>query len=94
MTPENMTVGTIVKNSDGVFRKVLAVLGGEGELTTYAMSICATSITSDDFKTAGANHTAFELKERGYVVHSPDEPVEMTVEEISKQLGKTIKVVE
>ena len=93
MTLENMPAGTIIKSYDDHYRRVLVYLGGEGELATYAMSSSSRDMASDALKWANGVRTACQLAESGYSIYSPEEPVEMTVEEISKQLGKKIKVV-
>lgn len=90
MTLETMVEGTIVKDEDGVFRKVLAVLGGIGEARLYAMSNRDRDLSSDSLKRYSDGYTAFDLKYYGYTIYSPTpepEVVEMTLEEVAKLRG-------
>lgn len=77
MTLENLEVGTILLCTGGDYRRVLAVLGGEGELRTYIMSGWADGLTDDQLKVAGTAYTAFDLSKSHYSIYSPDEVTEI-----------------
>lgn len=96
MDLNNMPVGTILKDSNDLYLRVLADLGGEGDFHLYAVSYRAyvQSIECNDLKTYGSCLTVFELKDKGLTICSPEAPVEMTMEEVNKKLGMTIKIVE
>lgn len=89
-TLETLEVGDLVK-SQGYFRRVLAVLGGEGELRTYALSEVESSLASEGLKEYGAVKTAYDLALYGYTPHV-DAPttVEVTLEEIAKLKGVSV----
>ena len=93
ITLENMSVGTIIQNGAD-FRKVLAVPGGEGELRVYILSGVSDNIQSEHLKETLGYYTAYQLKKFGYSVYKKEEVQEMTVEEVSKLVGKKVKIVE
>lgn len=97
ITLENMPVGTIIHGGEG-FRKVLAIVGGEGELKLYSLSAYSYDKESNELKKASQDYTVYELKECGYTVYKKvykkEEVQEMTVEEVSKLVGKKVKIVE
>lgn len=90
-TLETLQKGDIVIDRSGDYRKVLSVLE-KGEL--YTMSWISDDLQSDNLKKSEDTYTLFELQEIGYKPYIPETEVEMTVAEISKALGKTVKVVE
>ena len=94
-TLETLEVGDYVK-TDNHYRRVLAVLGGEGELRVYVMSVFDKNYLHEDLKQFGLIKTVFELEEGGYVPYTPSEEVtELTVAEAAKRLGvKNLKIVE
>lgn len=94
MTNETLTEGAFVKNMSGEFRRVLAVLGGEGDLRLYAISESSRETDSEGLKLAAGVYTAYELTKKNYTPYTETTPVEMTVAEISKKLGVTVKVIE
>lgn len=90
MTLETMVEGTIVKDGQGYFRKVLSILGGTGETRLYAMSTYDRDLSSDSLRRYSNGFTAFDLKYYGYTIYSPTpepEVVEMTLEEVAKLRG-------
>lgn len=93
ITLENMSVGTIINSADR-FRKVLAILGGEGELKVYILSQSTNNIESEELKKAAYCYTVYELQKEGYSVYQEEEVQEMTVEAVSKLVGKKVKIVE
>lgn len=94
MTNETLTAGALVKNKSGLYFRVLAVLGGEGELRSYVVSLPNEDPTGERLKRVYGAMTAYELTKDGYIHYVETAPVEMTVAEISKKLGVTVKVVE
>jgi hypothetical protein len=54
LTLENMPVGTMLKNSNNEFSRVLAALGGEGELAVYVISDFNHRLKSEDLNKAAA----------------------------------------
>lgn len=77
---------------DGFYRRVLDVRG-EGELALVDISYECKSKDDDETKKLSCTYTLYELKELGLTLKD-ESPVEMTVAEISKKLGVTVKVVE
>jgi len=66
-TLQNLDAGDLI--TDGTYyRRILARLGGEGELTVYAVSYKALngSVDLDELKTGGDIMTAYELEETEY----------------------------
>ena len=84
---DGLEVNDIIIDNDGDERKVLAVLNEENQV--YVLS------AFNQFAEAGNIQTLTELIYNGYKLKSQvdSDAVEMTVEEISKQLGKNIKIV-
>jgi len=76
---QNLEAGDLI--TDGThFRRILARLGGEGELTTYAVS-CKEQINGEKLKEAGANATAYEFSQCGYSPYIlPEDKTEKLVE--------------
>jgi hypothetical protein len=102
-TIETMRPGTIIfTDMSGTrnYRRVLACLGGEGDLQTFIVSDPALDRVSRELNLAhnlqgkGNISTIFSLRENGWQVFEEEKMVEMTVAEISKKLGVTVKVVE
>jgi len=93
ITLENMPVGTIINSADR-FRKVLAIVGGEGELKVYVVSRYSGNKESEELKKVANCYTALELKQQGQSVYQEEEIEEMTVEAVSKLVGKKVKIVE
>lgn len=88
MTLENMVEGTIVQHPSGFINRILAVPGGEGELKTYVLSCTGTSLDSGELKRASFGaYTAYELKEKGYTIYTPETQTEVSLEEIAKWKG-------
>lgn len=84
ITWDNFEVGDILVNSDGDKAKILARLGDVFWRSVF-----------DDFYSYSMGLTIHEAKKYGWTFKQPvtEEVEELTVEEISKRLGKTIKVV-
>ena len=84
---DGLEVNDIIINTDNYEKKVLAVLNEE--IGVYVLSV------SDNFDEADYIYTLSELIYNGYKLKSQvdSDAVEMTVEEISKQLGKNVKII-
>lgn len=84
---DGLKVNDIIVDNHNYEKKVLAVLNEENKV--YLLSAL------DDFNEAGDSYTLREIINGGYKLKSQvdSNSVEMTVEEISKQLGKTVKIV-
>ena len=84
---DGLEVNDIIVDNDGDERKVLAVLNEENQV--YVLS------AFNQFAEAGNIQTLTELIDNGYKLKSQvdSDAVEMTVEEISKQLGKNVKII-
>ena len=84
---DGLEVNDIIVDNDGDERKVLAVLNEENQV--YLLS------QYDEFTKACNTLTLTELIDECYKLKSQvdSDTVEMTVEEISKQLGKNVKIV-
>ena len=84
---DGLEVNDIIVDVDEDERKVLAVLNEENQV--YVLS------PFNQFAEAGNIQTLTELIDNGYKLKSKEDSntVEMTVEEISKQLGKNVKII-
>lgn len=84
---DGLEVNDIIIAPSDIEKKVLAVLNEENKV--YLLSI------PDHFNKASGAYTLSELIDRCYKLKSQVnyDAVEMTVEEISKQLGKNVKIV-
>ena len=84
---DGLEVNDIIFEANGIERKILAVLNEKNQV--YALSQC------DEFTKASSIFTLSELINIDYKLKSQvdSNTVEMTVEEISKQLGKNVKIV-
>lgn len=84
---DGLEVNDIIFEANGIERKILAVLNEKNQV--YALSQC------DEFTKASSIFTLSELINSDYKLKSQvdSNTVEMTVEEISKQLGKNVKIV-
>lgn len=83
-TWDTLEVGDIIVDTDGTEEKVLAVMGD------VFLRSC-----SDDFDETQSWYTKKEVQKNGYKIKGGEEEVsEMTVEQISKALGKKVKIVE
>ena len=84
---DGLEVNDIIVDNDGDECKILAVLNEENQV--YALSVY------NNFSEFKDIQTLKELIYNGYKLKSQvdSDAVEMTVEEISKQLGKNIKIV-
>ena len=84
---DGLEVNDIIVDARGCEKKVLAVLNEENRV--YLLSVL------DDFHEAAGAYTLTELINSCYNLKSQvdSDAVEMTVEEISKQLGKNVKIV-
>lgn len=84
---DGLEVNDIIIDNDENECKILAVLNEENQV--YILS------QYDEFTKAGSAFTLSELIDNGYKLKSKEDSniVEMTVEEISKQLGKNVKIV-
>ncbi len=97
ITLENMEVGTIIKSRDGYYRRILIAHGGEGKIKVYGISSGGVAPDSENLNSYATGITVHQLFEDRYTIYTPPVPptvTEMTVAEISKALGKTVKVVE
>lgn len=92
-TLETLEVGDLVKCSDRAtawpYRRVLAVLGGEGESRLYAMSESVVLLGGSDLKRYGLSFTAFQLASNGYTPFDPSTPqvTEVTLDEVAQKMG-------
>ena len=84
---DGLEVNDIIVDSCGQERKILAVLNEENKV--YILSVLNT------FDKAIGAYTLTELIDEGYKLKSKEysDTVEMTVEEISKRLGKNVKII-
>ena len=84
---DGLEVNDIIIDAGDCEKKVLAVLNEENRV--YLLSVL------DDFHEAAGAYTLSELINNCYKLKSQvdSDAVEMTVEEISKQLGKNVKIV-
>ena len=84
---DGLEVNDIIIDTSGNERKILAVLNEENKV--YILSVLNT------FDKAIGAYTLTELIDECYKLKSKEDSntVEMTVEEISKQLGKNVKIV-
>ena len=84
---DGLEVNDIIIDSDGFERKILAVLNEKYQV--YALS------QYNEFTKSSSISTLSELINSDYKLKSQvdSNTVEMTVEEISKQLGKTVKII-
>lgn len=95
-TLKTLEVGDLI--TDGVgFRKILAVLhrcNDDTGVSLYSLSEWSQNKKSDAFKRHAYSETSYELVEDGYkiVEDNPDEPEELTMEEVCKELGRVIKI--
>lgn len=82
-TWQTLEVGDVIVSSDDKESKILAVLGD-----VFLIS------HTRDFSEIWGWLTTSEAQKLGWKIKGVEEVVEMTVEQISKAIGKTIKVVE
>ena len=84
---DGLEVNDIIVDNDNDERKVLAVLNKENEVYILSMD--------NDFNHALNVYTLTEIISEGFKLKMEEDSdtVEMTVEEISKQLGKNVKIV-
>ena len=84
---DGLEVNDIIFEANGIERKILAVLNEKNQV--YSLSQC------DEFTKASSIFTLTELIDNDYKLKSKEDSntVEMTVEEISKQLGKNVKII-
>ena len=84
---DGLKVNDIIIDNEGFECKILAILNEENQV--YVLS------QYGEFTKAGSIFTLTELIDEGYKLKSKEysDTVEMTVEEISKQLGKNVKIV-
>ena len=84
---DGLEVNDIIVEANGIERKILAVLNEKNQV--YSLSQC------DEFTKASSIFTLTELIDNDYKLKSKEDSntVEMTVEEISKQLGKNVKII-
>ena len=84
---DGLEVNDIIIDTDNDERKVLAVLNEENKVYMLSMS--------NNFNNALNAYTLTEITSDGYKLKMKEDSntVEMTVEEISKQLGKNVKIV-
>ena len=84
---DGLEVNDIIVDTDGDKRKILAVLNEENQV--YVLS------PFNQFAEAGSIQTLSELIYEDYILKPKEDSdaVEMTVEEISKQLGKNVKII-
>lgn len=76
-------------------RAVLSVLPSSPENPIYILSLPYNNDTDDEKKIISAPYTVYELGQKGYKVSNQQEEVqELTVEDVSKLVGKKVKIVE
>jgi hypothetical protein len=92
-TLKTLEVGDFVKDSEEYYRKVLAVVhrGNDTDESVYVLSIADISKLSDDIHISSGTYTSFSLEIKGYTIEG--EPEELTIEEVCKELGRTVKIV-
>jgi len=74
---------------------ILSVLPSSPENPIYILSLPYNNDTDDDKKQTSAFYTAYGLEQKGYKVsNQPEEVQEMTLEDVSKLVGKKVKIVE
>lgn len=91
---ECLEEGEILVDKDGYFIRILGKFSGTGETELLAVSEVGEDSNSVNLKRMEEFTTVFELKEAGYKPYHPEAEVEeVTVEEVCKRLGKTIKII-
>ncbi len=75
LTLENMPVGTVLKNGINDFVRVLAALGGEGELAVYVISYSCKTLESKELSSVNGIYSVYDLKRYGYTIHTPSSDV-------------------
>lgn len=81
--------GDILVDSREYFRKILGICGD-----VYHLSSFGRILESDYLKEYNISRTEYQLEEQNFKLYEAPKEVEMTVDEISEALGKTVKVVE
>lgn len=87
----NLEVNNFVEDRDGEKRKILGVIESSSENPIYVISY------QENHEHVVGLRSAKELENNGYKVVQPEsteEIKEMTVEEVSKLVGKKVKIVE
>lgn len=87
-TLENLERGDVIQKGD-CFMRILAKLGGERELTTYAISRLGKDVESRLLKEAGGNITSFEIKKYEYRLYTP-EPEKTDREKLVEEYAKKV----
>jgi hypothetical protein len=95
MNMQELEVGDLVVSTGGNFRRILAVLQRNGELTTYVVSDYNDTPDHEDLKDAENVVTAHQLVEWKYKPNVPASivPVKMTVAEVAAKLGHEVEIV-
>ncbi len=88
-TLENLKVGDIITDGQ-YFRRILARLGGEGRLTTYAVSKRGINIDGYSQNEAEGIYTVFELEEDKYTPYTP-EPEKTDREKLVEEYAEKIR---
>lgn len=79
----------------GEKRTILSVLPSSPENPIYILSSFYNNDTDNKQKQPSVFYTAYGLEQKGYKVsNQPEEVQEMTVEDVSKLVGKKVKIVE
>ena len=94
-TLENLEVGELVMDMDNErdYKTVLAKGQENGELTTYLLSGYSKNKNSEALRRVGDWYTVRQLREYNYEPVIEEETKEMTVKEISKELGYEVKII-
>jgi len=92
-TLKDVQIGDWLVDTDGTFARVLGVMG-EGELKVVVRSRWTPAKTHEDTNKISSIFTVYELEKQGVKLEGEITEVEMTMEEVNKALGKTVKIVE
>jgi len=94
-TLNTLQVGDYVKDEDGDYKRVLAVLnrGDEDGLCVYVMSTYGEK-DSENTSISDGVWNVLELKKYGYSIEdpTPETVEELTMEEVCKALGRVVKI--
>jgi hypothetical protein len=96
-TLENMRGGELIKENNGWCLRILAYLGGSGNLATYAISCRGRSVDSGNLEIGGAIWTAYQLKKQGYTIvdeKPTTKPLKVTVKQVSDKFGQEVEIIE
>lgn len=87
---DDLQVGDLLIDERDEVKRVLAKLDGVVLLSTY---VYEEDLNNDDIKKADDWYTDFELEETGWKKYTPGEIEEVTMDEVCKKFGKTVKII-